>query len=156
MVLQRAFINGFLIYFGIALYFLIIEYLGFADEFFMRIVNLFIVTYGVNRTIEKNYKDGIVRYNKNLFSGIITSFTGCALSVISLFFYILYKGGNEYLQTLSRGFLVKKENLNVFYYCGGLFFECIASSTLITFLLMLIWKKKFQKVKNKNQIKSQL
>lgn len=151
MVLQRAIINGFLIYFGIALYFLIIEYLGFADEFYMRIVNLFIVTYGVNRTIEKNCKEGITGYKKNLFSGIITSIIGCALSVLSLFFYILYKGGNEYLQTLSKGFLVKKENVNVLYYCGGLFFECVASSILITFVLMLIWKKKFGKLKKKSK-----
>lgn len=142
MTLQRAIINGFLIYFGIAIYFLIIEYLGLADEFYLRIVNLFIVTYGVNRTIEKNNEAGILGYNKNLFAGIFTSVIGAILGVVSLFFYILYKGGNEYIQTLSNAFLIEKDGLNALNYCIGLLFECIASSIIITFVLMQIWKNK--------------
>ena len=59
MKLKRELINGFIIFIGIAVYFLIIEYLGLADEFYLRILNLAIVAFGINLTIKQNYEDGV-------------------------------------------------------------------------------------------------
>ncbi len=146
MKLKRELINGFIIYIGIAIYFLLIEYLGLADEFYLRILNLFIVGFGINLTIKQNYNDGIYGYFRNLISGFITSMIGAFLSVGSLLFYIQYKGGDEYLQTLSKGFLFGGGDLNISYYCIGLLFESVASSAIIAFVLMQFWKNKVETI----------
>ena len=144
MKFKRELINGFLIFLGIAAYFLIIEYLGLADEFYLRIFNIIIIAFGINHTIKQNNRDGIGGYFTNLMSGIITSMIGALLSVGSLLFYIQYNGGEAYLQKLSKGFLFGGGDLNVSYYCIGLLFESIASSIIITFVLMQLWKNKVE------------
>ncbi|WP_432672265.1 hypothetical protein [Flavobacterium sp. SM2513] len=146
MKLKRELINGFIIFIGIAIYFLIIEYLGLADQFYLRIFNILIVAFGINLTIKQNYHDGVRGYFKNLISGFITSMIGAILSVGSLLFYIQYRGGEEYLSKLSKGFLFGGGDLNVSYYTIGLLFESVASSVIITFVLMQFWKNKVETI----------
>jgi hypothetical protein len=150
MKLKRELINGFIIYIGIGTYFLIIEYLGLADEFFLRILNLFIVGFGVNLTLKQNAHSGIRGYFTNLISGILTSLIGAFLSVGSLLIYIGYKGGDAYLQTLSKGFLFGGGDVNISYYCIGLLFESIASSVIIAFVLMQFWKNQAETINEVN------
>lgn len=144
MKLKRELINGFLIFLCIAGYFLIIDYVGLADEFYLRIFNILIVAFGVNLTIKQNNREGIRGYVTNLKSGIITSMIGAILIVGSLLFYIQSNGGEEYLQELSKGFLFGGGDLNVSYYCIGLLFESIASSVIVTFVLMQFWKNEVE------------
>ena len=144
--MKRVLINGFIIYIGIAIYFLLIEYLGLADEFYLRILNLAIVVFGINLTLKQNYNEGVRGYFENLIAGIITSMVGAILSVGSLLFYIQYKGGDDYLQTLSKGFLFGGGDLNISYYCIGLLFESVASSIIVTFVLMQYWKNKLETI----------
>jgi hypothetical protein len=142
MKLSRVLINGFIIYIGISIYFLIIEYLGLADAFLLRILNLGIVAFGINLTLKQNSNEGIRGYFENLIAGILTSMVGAILSVGSLLFYIQYQGGDSYLQTLSKGFLFGGSDLNISYYCIGLLFESVASSIILAFVLMQYWKNK--------------
>lgn len=150
MKLSREFANGFIIFLGIGIYFLILEYLGMADVFYLRVLNLFIVAFGINRTIQMNYKDGIRGYNRHLISAIITSMIGAVLSISSLLAYIQYRGGEVYLQKLSKGFLFGGGDLNIHYYCIGLLFESIASSIIISFCLMQYWKDKIEVINKVN------
>lgn len=144
MKLSREFANGFIIFLGIGIYFLVLEYLGLADEFYLRVLNLFIVAFGVNRTIQMNYKDGIRGYNRHLLSAIATSMVGAVLSIGSLLAYIQFRGGENYLEQLSKGFLFGGGELTIHYYCIGLLFESIASSIIISFCLMQWWKDKIE------------
>lgn len=141
---KRELLNGFIIFLGIGIYFFIIDLAGLADEFYLRIFNLFIVAFGVNLTLKQNNREGIRGYFKNLTSGIVTSMIGAILSVGSLYFYIEYRGGEEYLQSLSEGFLFGGGHLNSAYYTVGLLFESIASSVIISFVLMQYWKNKVE------------
>lgn len=141
---KRELLNGFIIFLGIGIYFFIIDMAGLADEFYLRIFNLFIVAFGVNLTLKQNNREGIRGYFKNLTSGIVTSMIGAILSVGSLYFYIEYRGGEEYLQSLSEGFLFGGGHLNSAYYTVGLLFESIASSVIISFVLMQYWKNKVE------------
>ena len=150
MKLKRELTNGFIIFIGIAIYFLIIEYLGLADQFYLRILNAVIIIFGVNLTIKQNNADGIRGYFSNLISGFTTSMIGAILSVGSLFFYIQFKGGEEYLSKLSKGFLFGGGDLNLAYYSIGLLFESIASSVIITFVLMQYWKSKVETIHKVN------
>lgn len=150
MKLKRELTNGFIIFIGIAIYFLIIELSGLADVFFLRMLNLFIVAFGVNLTLRQNAQDGMPGYFTNLISGITTSLIGAVFSVISLLTYIEYRGGNAYLETLSQGVLFGGGQVNIVYYCIGLLFEAVASSVIITFVLMQFWKNKVEVINEVN------
>lgn len=132
--------NGILIFVGIGIYFLTMELLGLSHLFFLRILNIFIVIYFLNKTIKSNYNEGKIDYLENLISIMITSLIGVVLSVIGLLIYISIKGGDAYLAKLSQSFLFGGGTTSMNQYCIGLFFEGIASSIIITFTLMQYWK----------------
>ena len=132
--------NGVLIFIGIGVYFLTMELLGLSDVFLLRILNIFIVVYFLNKTIKSNYKEGKTNYLENLISGTLTSLIGVALSVAGLLGYISIKGGDAYLEKLSENFLFGGGEPSMYQYCIGLLFEGIASSIIITFTLMQYWK----------------
>ena len=146
MNLQRVFTNGFIIYLGIGIFFLIMDYLSLTHLFYLRVLNLFIVVYGVNRTIKQNYEAGVRGYNTNILAAITTSMVGALLSIGSLLMYIDFKGGEEYLKTLAEGFLFGGGDLSIYQYCIGLLFESAASSMIVSFSLMQYWKGKVEDI----------
>lgn len=132
--------NGILIFISIGIYFLLMELLGLSDVFLLRLLNIFIVVYFINKTIKSNYREGKTEYLENIISGSLTSLIGVALSVAGLLAYISMKGGNDYLANLSKNFLFGGGEPTMYQYCIGLLFEGIASSIIITFTLMQYWK----------------
>jgi hypothetical protein len=142
MSVSKEFYNGVLIFIGIGIYFLLMELLGLSDVFMLRMLNIFIVVYFLNRTIHSNFKEGKTEYLENLISGTLTSLIGVVLSVVGLMIYISLKGGNVYLSKLSGNFLFGGGSPSMNQYCIGLLFEGIASSIIITFTLMQYWKSR--------------
>ncbi|WP_395059877.1 hypothetical protein [Flavobacterium sp.] len=145
MSISKELNNGILIFIGIGIYFLTMELLGLSDVFLLRILNIFIVIYFLNRTIKSNYNEGKTEYLENLISGTLTALIGVTLSVAGLLIYISMKGGDAYLAKLSQNFLFGGGTPSVNEYCIGLFFEGIASSIIITFTLMQYWKDRHLK-----------
>jgi hypothetical protein len=139
MKLRKELANGILIFFGIGIYFLAMEALGLSNVYYLRLLNIFIVLYVVNRTIKTNIEEGKTDYFQNIISGGLTSFIGVFLSCFGLREYIMIRGGAEYIKKLSDAFLFGN-NPTVNEYCIGLFFEGIASSVIATFILMQYWK----------------
>ncbi|MFM9987370.1 hypothetical protein [Flavobacterium sp.] len=140
MSISKELNNGTLIFIGIGIYFLIMELLGLSHLFFLRMLNIVIVIYFLNKTIKSNYNEGKIDYLENLISGTLTALIGVILSVIGLLIYISIKGGDAYLGKLSQNFLFGGGAPTMNQYCIGLFFEGIASSIIITFTLMQYWK----------------
>jgi hypothetical protein len=141
MKLRKEFKNGILIFLGITLYFLAMEALKLSSVYYLRLLNIFIVLFVVNKTIQSNIEEGKVDYFQNIISGGLTSFVGVFLSVFGLRQYIMLRGGAEYIKQLSDAFLFGN-NPTVNEYCIGLFFEGIASSVIATFILMQYWKSR--------------
>ena len=144
MKYARELTNGFIIFLGIGIYFLIIQYLGFSDIFILRIFNIVFVVYGVNRSLQQNHADEIRGYNTNLLSAVMTSMIGAILSVACLLAFIEYKGGEVYLKTLSDSFIFGGGELTIQQYCIGLLFESSAASLIVSFCLMQYWKNKVE------------
>lgn len=144
MKYSRELINGFIIFLGIGIYFLILQFLGWSDIFLLRIFNIAFVVYGVNRTLQQNHVDGIRGYNTNLLSAIMTSIIGAVLSVTGLLAFISYKGGEAYLKLLSESFIFGGGELTMYQYCIGLLFESTAASLMVSFILMQYWKNKVE------------
>ncbi|OYU80260.1 MAG: hypothetical protein CFE23_10160 [Flavobacterium sp. BFFFF1] len=150
MKLSREFTNGFIIFIGIGVYFLIMDYLGLSKHFYLRVLNVFIVVFGVNRTISQNYNAGVRGYNTNLVAAIITSLIGAVLSIAGLLTFIYFKGGENYLESLSEEFLFAGGNASIYTYCIGLLFESVAASLIVSFCLMQFWKTKVEKINSVN------
>ena len=77
----------------------------------------------------------------NAVSAMITSVIGVFLSIIGLVIYSYMKGGDLYVQSLSKTFLFGgNPSVNTYSIC--LLFEGIASSVIVTMLLMLYWNNR--------------
>jgi len=141
MKLSKEFQNGFLIFIGIAIYFLFMNIIGLSDVFYLRLFNTLFVLYGVNRTIMMNVHDGEVFLANNAKSAMKTSLIGVFLSIIGLIVYSYMQGGDEYVQSLSKTFLFGGSPA-VMTYSICLLFEGIASSVVVTMLLLLYWNNR--------------
>lgn len=142
MKLSRELKNGLLIFIGIGIYFALINLLGYAHVFYLRLLNVIFVFYGVNKTLSMNIADGKKEFLPNAISGMTTSLIGVFLSLIGLLIYSYLKGGDAYVQTLSETFLFGG-NPTVVTYIICLLFEGIASSVIVTMLLLFYWNNKY-------------
>ena len=148
MKFKRELINGIIIFLGIGVYFLLLELLKLSHIFPLRILNILIVAYGVNRTIKSNQADGIRGYNTNFISAVVTSMIGAVLSIACLLAYIEFKGGEVYLKNLAENFIFGGGELTIQQYCIGLLFESTAASLIVSFCLMQYWKDKVEVINN--------
>lgn len=141
MKLSKEITNGFLIFLGISAYFLVMQALGLSDNHLLRFFNVFIVYYGVYRTIKSNFNENKFGYINNVVSAGFTAINGVIMSFIGLVLYIYANGGQSFLNSLSPGFLFSG-NPTVTEYCFGLLFEGLASAIVIVFISMQYWRSK--------------
>ena len=141
MKISKEFQNGFLIFLGIAIYFLFMNLVGLSDVFYLRLFNTLFVLYGVNRTIMMNIHDGEVLLANNAKSAMKTSLIGVFLSIIGLIIFSYLQGGDQYVQSLSKTFLFGG-NPSAMTYSICLLFEGIASTVVVTMLLLLYWNNR--------------
>ncbi|HRL72203.1 MAG TPA: hypothetical protein PLT79_10980 [Flavobacterium sp.] len=147
MKLPKELVNGFIIFIGIGLYFLLMEFLGLADMYFLRLFNILFVFYGTNKTLKSNFAEGKTILASNAVSALFTSLSGVFLSIIGLIIYIYIKGGAIYIETLSETFLFGG-NPSIITYSASLLFEGIISAVLVTFMLMLYWDTRYSSDKH--------
>lgn len=141
MKLSTEFKYGILIFLGIGIYFLLMEVLGLSQLYFLRILNVFIVIYGLNLAIKTNLKNGKVGYLPNLTSSALTGFIGIGLGIIGLVAYLKIRGGEQYMNQLSEAFLFGGAP-SIAEYSFGLFIEGIASVLIVAFINMQYWRTK--------------
>jgi hypothetical protein len=141
MKLPKELSNAFVIFAGIAIYFLVIDFLGLSNILWLRMVNVLFVYYGVTRTLSTNVAEGKTGYVSNLLSATMTSLLGVLLSIIGLLIYIHIRGGDSYIDNFSEDLLFGgKPTANQ--YCIGILFEGIASALIVVFVSMQFWRKK--------------
>jgi len=151
MNFQRIVINGFIIYVGIALFFLLMEMVGWSDQIYLRLVNFIFVIYGVNKTLKANSHDNTNGYFSNLVSGILTAIVSLALGIFSFIGYIEYMGANhggsnEYLQRYAGSYIFGGGEPSLYQFVIGLTVEGVAASVIVSFALMQYWKDKVEKI----------
>jgi hypothetical protein len=143
MKLPKEILNGGLIFLGIGLYFLIVNLLGYANLSYLRLFNVVFVFYGVNKTLQMNLAEGKNNFVSNAVSAMATSIIGVVLSTLGLLIFSYAKGGDAYLKSLSESFLFGG-NPSINSYTISLLFEGIASSVIVTLLLMLYWNNRYK------------
>jgi hypothetical protein len=147
MKLPKELVNGFIIFIGISLYFLLMELLGLADMYFLRLFNVLFVFYGTNKTLRSNFAEGKTILVSNAVSALFTSLSGVFLSIVGLIIYSYIKGGDIYIESLSKTFLFGG-NPSVMTYSISLLFEGIVSAVIVTFMLMLYWDTRYSSDKH--------
>lgn len=143
MKISKEILNGFFIFLGIAIFFLLMEVLNLSHLFYLRLLNVLFIFYGVNRTLEQNLAEGQNSFLPNAISALITSFVGVVLSIVALLIYSFARGGDAYVKSLSQAFMFGGEP-SVMTYSLCLFFEGSASCIIVTLLLMLYWNNKYK------------
>lgn len=143
MKIPREVINGFYIFLGIAIFFLLMEVLGLSHLFYLRLLNVLFIFYGVNRTLKLNLAEGKNSFVPNAISAMVTSFSGVVFSVVALLIYSYAKGGDAYVKSLSEAFMFGGDP-SVATYVLCLLFEGTASCIIVTLLLMLYWNNKYK------------
>jgi hypothetical protein len=141
MKLPKEFLNGCIIFAATGAFFLLMNAVGLGHLFYLRLVNVFFVFYGVNRTIKMNLAEGKKKFVPNSVAALLTSLVGVFLSIIGLMIYSYLQGGDSYVQSLSETFLFGG-NPSIFAYSISLLFEGIASSVIVAMLLMLYWNNR--------------
>ncbi len=141
MKLPKELINEIVIFAGIALYFLVIDFLNLSDILWLRMFNVLFVYYGVTRTLSSNVAEGKTGYVHNLISAGATAILGVVLSIIGLVTYIHLRGGDAYVDNFSEDLLFGgKPTANQ--YCIGILFEGIASALMVVFVAVQFWRRK--------------
>jgi len=143
MKIPKELINGFIIFLGIGIFFLVLEALGFADNYLLRFFNITFIFYGTIRTLRSNFREGNKSLPLNAISAVYTSFSGVLLSVLGLIIFITIKGGDAFIETLSRNFLFGGTP-SVIKYSFSLLLEGFVSAGVVSFLLMLYWDPKYK------------
>lgn len=142
MDLRKEIRNGFIIFFCIGIFFLLMELLNLSHIFYLRLINVFFIFYGVNLTLKMNVAEGKIGFLPNARSAMITSFTGVVLSILALLIYSYARGGDNYVQSLSQAFMFGGEP-SVPTYILCLLFEGSASCVIVTLMMMLMWNNKY-------------
>ncbi|AOW11257.1 hypothetical protein [Flavobacterium gilvum] len=142
MKVKKEIKNGYFIFISIGTYFLLMEFLGLSNVFYLRLLNVFFVLYAVNDTLKSRVKNGNTSFLHNIKAALTTSLVGVTLSILGLLIYSYMRGGDAYIHNLSESFLFGGHpSINM--YCFSLFFEGIASSVIVTLLLVLYYNDKF-------------
>jgi hypothetical protein len=144
MKLPKELYNGVIIFIGIGLYFMLMEILGLADLYYLRVFNVLFVFYGTNRSLRMNYKEGKTLFASNAVSALLTSIIGVSLSIAGLIANSYIQGGDAYIQRLSKTFLFGGDP-SIMTYCISLLFEGIVSAVIISFMLLLYWENHLKK-----------
>lgn len=142
MKLPKELLNGIIIFLGISVFFLSMNFLGLSEVFYLRLLNILFLFYGVNRTIVSNIMEGKKDFLSNAVSAFATSIIGVFMSVTALWVYSHMKGGDAFVRTLSQSFLFGN-NPTVNTYCYCLLFEGIASCIIVTLILMFYHNNKY-------------
>lgn len=141
MKLSKEIKFGLFIFLGIILLFFVLKLLGLEKLSYLRVLNGVVVYYFINRVQQINIEEGKFGFVENFISLIKTALIGVFLSVIGLTIYVTTNGGQEFLNSISRGFLFGK-NPSVNEYCFGLLIEGISSVAALSFICIQSWKRK--------------
>src|SRR6187402_677794 len=130
MKVKKEIKNGFFIFVSICTFFLLMELLGLSHLFYLRLLNVFFVMYAVNDTIKSRIAEGKNKFISNAVAATVTSVVGIILSILGLLTYSYMRGGDVYIQKLSKTFLFGGDpSINM--YCFTLFFEGMASAVIV-------------------------
>lgn len=136
--------NGIKAFYAIGIYFLLIEIVGLTHTTFLRMLNIFIAGYYVNKSISERMKKGS-NFISLAGSAFSTNLIAVILSTFALSAYIFFFQGVEHISTLSQPLLALGYfKLSLSQFSFAIFAEGFASGIILTFSIMQYWKNKLE------------
>lgn len=142
MKLPKEIVNALIIFAGIAIYFFIIDFLGLSNVLWLRVLNVFFVWYGVNRTLSYNVEHGKKDYGYNLLSAGATAVLGVIFSTIGMLVYIHLCGGDSYIKEHLASEMLFGGEPTANQFSIGIFIEGLASALIVIFVSVQYWRSK--------------
>ena len=131
-------IYAFLTYLSLGAYFLTVEFLGFADQTYLRMFNGVIVLAFMNHLIKANIKKNVNGYLENFRQAFISSSVAVVLGGISLLVFLSFKDA-AYVESIADGLLLVRAG-EPSQIVGGILIEGLASTMIFSFVSMQYWK----------------
>lgn len=126
------------IYGALIAYFFIMKIAGLEHFTQMRLFNFFIVLGGLYLLLRENMRNNTSNYFQNLFLGFRTAGLTIILTVVSLFIYL--KAIDPSFMNVLESSMVWGNELTMFQVCLTIGIEGIASSYLLTYMVMQYMK----------------
>lgn len=124
---------------AVVLYFLIMKLFEWEKITELRFFNILIVAYFTNKLARRNSESKMKSgYLMNLGSLFTANFINLALSVLALFFYMVFIDAN-FVNYFSNGILFGHA-VSIQKVCLGIFMEGAAASAIMSFATMQYWK----------------
>lgn len=131
-------VYALLTYLFLGAYFLVINFLGLADQTYLRMLNGVIVLVFMNRLIKSNFEKGIDGYFDNFRAGFMSAAIAVVLSVISLIVFLNFKD-EAYITNIADSLMLVGA-IEPYQIGGAILIEGLASSMIFTFISMQYWK----------------
>jgi hypothetical protein len=132
--------QAMVIYFGIVIYFFLMQFLGLETITELRALNFLFVAWGVNAAIKKNIMENADSYYfTNIYIGFSTALFAVLAVALSLIFYITFI--NVELISLMESSGVWGNDLSLGEVIFAILIEGWASSAICAFVVMQYWKK---------------
>ena len=139
--------NGIKAFLALGVYFLTVELLGVTHTTFLRMLNIFIVGYFVNKSIVSRAREG-GSFLALFGSAFFTNLVAVVLSTVALTGYIHFFKGVDHISTLAQPLLALGGfKLSVAQFSFAIFAEGFASGVILSFGMMQFWKNRIRKLR---------
>ncbi len=142
---------AFYSFLGIASFFLLMKLVGMENVAGLRVFNLVIVVYFMNRLARKNLMDDPdLNYVEGLGSLLLANVMTVIASVVGFVAYVRFFDP-DFLQHYKGAIFWLSSDMNLWHTVVSLFMEGMAGAIIISFTLMQYWKDQRNTLKSKNQ-----
>ena len=143
---------AFYTFLGIASYFLLMKLVGMENVTGLRVFNIVIVVYFMNRLARKNLNENPdLNYVEGLGSLLLANVMTIALSVASFVGYVKFIDP-QFLNRYEGGLFWLSNDMSLWHTVVSLFMEGMAGAIIISFVLMQYWKDIRNTLKPKSRV----
>jgi hypothetical protein len=142
---------AFYSFLGIASFFLLMKLFGLENVAGLRVFNLVIVIYFMNRLARRNLQDNPnVNYVEGLGSLLLANVMTVVASVLGFIAYVRFLDP-DFLSTHKAALFWLSNDMTLWRTVVSLFMEGMAGAIIISFTLMQYWKDQRNTIKTKNR-----
>jgi hypothetical protein len=142
---------AFYSFLGIASFFLLMKLVGMENVAGLRVFNLVIVIYFMNRLARRNLQDDPnLNYVEGLGSLLLANVMTVVASVLGFVAYVRFLDP-DFLNNYKAALFWLSNDMNLWRTVVSLFMEGMAGAIIISFTLMQYWKDQRNTLKTKNR-----
>lgn len=132
--------NGLKVFTLLGLYFVILDILGYSNVEFLKMGNAFFLLGGMNKAIQEKIAEGKHDYFEKVKAALGTAVIGVGLSIIGLMAYLSFMVTPDQMNDLASPLISFGAKSSTVTFVIAMLFEGMASSVILTFIIMQYYK----------------